>query len=149
MKATSDHNTSNSITINHEPKPVRQGSSSIGARRADLLVVFTGMGVARRERRPEEEMRRSRLLPGRGACSGCPRSITGARVIDVSARHSAREVGALMARACVTRRPARTQLDGGSQLKRPLGDMGPVAEGQPVTVLAGTLVDSHEGVQAR
>ncbi len=84
----------------------------------------------------------------RGACSGCPRSITGARVIDVSARHREREVRVLIAHARATERPLRTQLDSASELKRPLGEMGPVAERQPVTAFAPTLVDALEGGQA-
>jgi hypothetical protein len=103
---------------------------------------------ARRERRPEEGVRRPRLLRGRGAWSGCPGSITGARVIDISARHGEREVEVLMTRARATRRPPRTQLDGAGQLKRPPGDTGPVAERQPVTAPACAAVDTHQGVEA-
>jgi hypothetical protein len=53
-----------------------------------------------------------------------------------------------MAHAGVTSRPPRAQLDCAGQLKRPLGNVAPSPEGQPVTALARTLVYSHEGVQA-
>ena len=53
-----------------------------------------------------------------------------------------------MAHAGVTSRPPRAQLDSAGQLKRPLGNVAPSPEGQPVTALARTLVYSHEGVQA-
>jgi hypothetical protein len=44
--------------------------------RARMDFVY-GDGVARRERCQWESVRRSRLLPGREACSGCPQSIIG------------------------------------------------------------------------
>src|ERR1700689_3524829 len=93
-------------------------------------------------------MRRSRLLPGRTASSGCPRSITGPRVIDVNARHSERKVGIVVAQPLGAWRPLRTQLDSTDQPTRPLGDVLPVPEGQPLTPFGRAAVEAHEGVEA-
>jgi hypothetical protein len=97
-----------------------------------VVVALTEIGLARRERHGRKEMRRSRLLPERAAGSGCPGSITGVRLIDVSARHHERKIGVLIAQARVTRCPLRTQLGRADQPKRPLDDVLPIAEGQPV-----------------
>jgi hypothetical protein len=94
-------------------------------------------------------MRRSRLLPGRTASSGCPRSITGPRVINVNARHSEREVGVVVAQPLGAWRPLRTQLDRTDQPTRPQGDVLPVTEGEPLTPFGRAAVDAYEGVQAR
>jgi hypothetical protein len=53
-------------------------------------------------------VRRSRLLPGQGACSGRLGSITGPGMIDVNARHSEREVEVLIAHAAAQRERSRT-----------------------------------------
>jgi hypothetical protein len=92
-------------------------------------------------------MRRSRLLPERAAGSGCPGSITGVRLIDVSARHHERKIGVLIAQARVTRCPLRTQLGRADQPKRPLDDVLPIAEGQPVPPLGRGPVHAHQGLQ--
>ena len=92
-------------------------------------------------------MRRSRLLPGRAAGSGCPGSITGVWLIDVSARHHERKIGVLIAQARVTRCPLRTQLSRADQPKRPLDDVLPIAEGQPVPPLGRGPVHAHQGLQ--
>jgi hypothetical protein len=93
-------------------------------------------------------MRRSRLLPGRTASSGCPRSITGPRVIDVNARHSEREVGVVVSLRLGAWRPLSTQLGSADQPTRPLGDVLPVPEGQPLTPFGRAAVHAHEDVQA-
>jgi hypothetical protein len=93
-------------------------------------------------------MRRSRLLPGQTASSGCPRSITGPRVIDVNARHSEREVGVVVGLRLGAWRPLRTQLGSTDQPTRPLGDVLPVPEGQPLAPYGRPAVNAHQDVQA-
>jgi hypothetical protein len=93
-------------------------------------------------------MRRSRLLPRRGACSGCPTPITGGWVIDISARHGEREVRVLIAPTPRTGRPLATELDSANQPKRSLGDVLSVPEAEPVALVGRPPVNAHEGLQA-
>jgi hypothetical protein len=107
-------------------------------------VALTEIG-ARRERRAGE-LRRSRLLPWRAAWSTRPGSITGARVIDVSARLREREVGVLITQRLATRRPLGTQLHSTDQPQWPPGDLLPVPERQPVTPLSRAAQNPRERV---
>jgi hypothetical protein len=89
-------------------------------------------------------MRRSRRLPGRTASSGCPRPITGPRVIDVNARHSEREVGVVVSLRLGAWRPLSTQQGSADQPTRPLGDVLPVPEGQPLTPVRHPALNAHD-----
>jgi hypothetical protein len=68
-------------------------------------------------------------------------------VINISARHREREVGALAA-GRATRRPFRTELGSADQPERPLGDVLPLPKRQPVTPLGRSAADALERVQA-
>ena len=93
-------------------------------------------------------MRRSRLLPGRGARSGRLGSITGPGMIDVDARHRERKIGIIIASARPTSSPARTQSDGPGQLSRPLGDVRPVPKRHAVSAPGAAPIDARKCVQA-
>jgi hypothetical protein len=105
-----------------------------------------GRGAARAT--PEgERVRRSRLLPPWGACSGCPGSITGARVIDVGARQSEREVGVLTREARGTHCPAGPQSGSAGERTWLPGHMYPATKREPIAALRGALVDTPQPVQ--